>query len=248
MARTGRGFPAKAIIIRGSEPAAADTPLAVDSAAFDIDGQSVGLQLTWSISVTAAEFSAVGQTVVLNGSPVVESTAFSIVGQSVAFDLDCAVAAAEFDIAGQDVTLTVTNFLVIAVDAAAFGIVGQPIDLIAIGQGQQVSGGYGFKAGDRTLHLRKRRREELEEQERKELADRLEAVMLAEGSITKAKADLIRLRGLVNEYDELPNRVKRAAAYAERARTEQALQLALREIQRLQEEEELSVHLALMFD
>lgn len=105
-------------------------------------------------------------------------------------------------------------------------------------------GGYGFGAYDP-----KRKREVEQEEEREKLADRLEAVMLAEGSITKTDANLIRLRGLVNEYnDDLPNRVKRATDYAERARTEFAVKLALREMQRIGEEEMLAVHTALMFD
>lgn len=111
-------------------------------------------------------------------------------------------------------------------------------------------GGYGWTAYDRhVLRLRKKKREEeLAEEEREELADRLEAVMLAEGSITKPEADLIRLRGLVAEYSELPNRAKRAVSYAERARTEQSLILALREMQRLHQEEELAVLLVLSLD
>jgi hypothetical protein len=111
------------------------------------------------------------------------------------------------------------------------------------------SGGYGIGAYDRTLHKRRKLKKDLEDAERQELADRLEAVLVADGSLKQSEADLLRIKGLVNEYgDDLPNRVRRAALYADRARTEMAIQLALREIARLQEEEMLAVHTALMFD
>lgn len=136
----------------------------------------------------------------------------------------------------------------LGVDPASFAVVGQTITLTVSGA-QQVPGGYGFGAGDRTLHRRKKLRQELDDEERQELADRLEKVMLEEGSLTQQKADLLRIRGLANEYQaDLPNRVKRAVAYAEKVRTQQALELALREIERMQAEEELAVFLTLTLD
>jgi hypothetical protein len=63
---------------------------------------------------------------------------------------------------------------------------------------------------------------------------------------------LRRIRALVEQYQadvsDLPNRAKRAFDYATRAQTEMALRLAQREIQRLQEEEEVAILMLLSLD
>lgn len=89
-----------------------------------------------------------------------------------------------------------------------------------------------------------------EEQEREELADRLERVLVQEKSLTQAEADLIRLRGLAAEYRsiDLPNRARRALAFAERAQSELSLKLAMREMRKVEEEEEMALFLLMTLD
>lgn len=93
-------------------------------------------------------------------------------------------------------------------------------------------------------------REIAEERERQALADRLEAELRKEGVLADAEAERLRLAALAAQYQdvELPNRVKRALNYAQRAETELATQLALREFQRMQEDEEMAVLMALALD
>ena len=113
-------------------------------------------------------------------------------------------------------------------------------------------GGWIESAHERRLYrLKKELREELDkEQERRELADRLEQVLVQEGTLTQEEADLIRLRGLAEEYGskDLPNRARRALAFAERAQSELALKLALREIRKVQEEEEYALLLLMALE
>ena len=91
--------------------------------------------------------------------------------------------------------------------------------------------------------------EDEEEDERERLANRLERVLIEEGTLTQEDADLLRLKGLASEYVEsLPNRTLRAIEYANRARSRQALDLALREFKKVREEEELALLMVLALD
>jgi hypothetical protein len=97
---------------------------------------------------------------------------------------------------------------------------------------------------------RERERLEAEAEEKAALAREiaeLETHLVDEGRIEKVsrETDLIRLRDLAASFDALPNRAQRALDYAERAKTEAALILAQREMQRLAEEEEMAVVLML---
>ena len=250
------------------------TPITVDSAAFDVDGQSISFNL--SEILTQAAFDVDGQTVPMDLSCVVGFSAFDIDGQSIAFNTSILVDAAVFDVdgqtvpmdlaiavtkadlqpAGQDITLTwVTggSDTPIAVDAAAFSVSGSAVDLtLTTTAEQEPSGGWIESAYEkRYAQLNDEIRRELEEeQERQELADRLERVLVQEGTLTQAQADLIRLRGLAEQYnrDDLPNRARRSLAFAERAQSEFAAKLALREIRRLEEEEEYAVLLLMALD
>lgn len=75
----------------------------------------------------------------------------------------------------------------------------------------------------------------------------LETHLVDEGALEKVsrETELLRLRDLAASFDALPNRAQRALDYAERAKTEAALILAQREMQRLAEEEEMAVVLML---
>lgn len=114
----------------------------------------------------------------------------------------------------------------------------------------QPSGGWPIYAYSRKRKLAELRRELEEEQEREELAERLERTLVDDGSLTQAQADLIRLRGVVAQYgrDDLTNRARRAIAFAERAQNDFSYQLAMREMRRLGEEEELAVLLLMALD
>jgi hypothetical protein len=121
---------------------------------------------------------------------------------------------------------------------------------------EQPSGGWGaFNAIDAERQRRRQRYlQELEdaaeeEREREALANRLEQQLVTEGSLDPVDADLLRLRGMAAPYhDDLPNRARRALAYAERAQTAAATQLALREMARVAEDEEYAVLLVLAMD
>lgn len=140
----------------------------------------------------------------------------------------------------------------LAVDPATFPILGQEIGLLATGLVQEAinSGGWPAYAYPRKRKLAELRRELEEEQEREELAERLERTLVDDGSLTQVQADLIRLRGIAAQYsrDDLTNRARRALAFAERAQNDFSYQLAMREMRRLGEEEELAVLLLMALD
>lgn len=234
-----------------------NTSILVDSAAFDIDGQTVPMDL--SVVVTKADLQPAGQDITLswvdNWTIAVDSATFQIDGQTIPFDLDVLVNVATFDIAGQDITLTWVmggTDTPITVDSAAFSVSGSAVDLALSTTQLTYSGGWVESEYEkRYARLTDEIRKELsEEQEREALADRLENVLVGEGTLTQAQADLIRLRGLAEQYsrDDLPNRARRALAFAERAKSDLSLKLALRELRRLQEEEELAVFLLMTLD
>jgi hypothetical protein len=101
--------------------------------------------------------------------------------------------------------------------------------------------------------LKRRDDEARKDAEQAELAAeiaRLEEHLVERGKLpaVSINTELLRLRELAGPVDYLPNRVARSIAYAERARNTVAVQLAQREIERLQEEEELAVLMALALD
>jgi hypothetical protein len=141
------------------------------------------------------------------------------------------------------------------VEAAAPSFAGSDIGLLATGQTEeQYSGGYReyVRWEQRELERRYKRQQELDELEAE--ADRLEAHLVETGSLPKPDLapELRRIQALVKKYQadvtDLPNRARRAFDYATRAQTEMALRLAQREIQRLQEEEEVAILMLLSLD
>jgi GAF domain-containing protein len=120
--------------------------------------------------------------------------------------------------------------------------------------------GWWLRRQDEEERRERARREKEEERERelleaeaeeqaalaREIAE-LETHLVDEGALEKVsrETDLIRLRDLAASFDALPNRAQRALDYAEPAKTEAALILAQREMQRLAEEEEMAVVLML---
>jgi hypothetical protein len=102
---------------------------------------------------------------------------------------------------------------------------------------EQPSGGYGW--ANLAAIERRRRKRELEEE-----ADRLEVVLAAEGLIEPEPIVLVRHQVRSRPETNYSRRAERAIAYAERAKTLLAYQLALKEIER-QEEEDFSVLMAI---
>lgn len=263
-----------------SEVAAANWTLAVDSASFDVDGQVITLNQTWSTTVTKADLQPSPSSLVLNQALVLTQADIQPAGQEIALNQSWSVVVTQADLqpAGQDITLAWTQnwFLAVdkadlqptgqditllaggdtpvTVDSAAFSLSGSAVDLVWTTnvQEQVYSGGWVESAYEkRYAQLNDEIRRELEEErEREELAERLEKVLVQEGTLTQAQADLIRLRGLAEQYnrDDLPNRARRSLAFAERAQSEFAAKLALRELKRLDEEEEYAVLLLMALD
>lgn len=212
-----------------------DSKLVVGKADLQPSPQTVALNKTWSLSVTTTDLQPVSQVIAL------EKTWSIVVGK------------ADLQPPGQNITLTWQASLSIAVDAASLSIVGQTIEpFLTIVDSERPSGGWVESAYEKKYaRLNDEIRRELEEElEREALADRLEKVLVDEGALTQAQADLIRLRGLAEQYsrDDLPNRARRALAFAERAQSELASKLALRELRRVAEEEEYALLLLMTLD
>lgn len=120
----------------------------------------------------------------------------------------------------------------------------------------QPTGGWAhyFRAEQAALrrkHLRALAEEAEEASEREALAEALETALIADGTATQGDVDRLRLDQIAALYTDrtlLDRRAQRALAYAERSRTELATRLALRELQRQQEDEELAVLLVLAID
>lgn len=155
---------------------------------------------------------------------------------------------------GQQPTVSLAGDVIVVPGVGTVRFVGGLPTIVVSGavSEERNAGGWPLALMAREQAARKRRlEEELEEdREREELADRLESVLVEDGSLTQARADLIRLRGLVAQYrsDDLPNKARRAVAFAERAQSEFSLRLAMRELRKVQEEEELAVLLVMALD
>lgn len=105
---------------------------------------------------------------------------------------------------------------------------------------EQPSGGYG--AANEAAAERQRQRLKLRERERWTAEHEAELAALLQARIAAQEApavdDLARIRALVAEYagqaDYLSRRGQRAIEYAQRAKTDLAMQLAAREIERFE--------------
>ena len=109
----------------------------------------------------------------------------------------------------------------------------------------QPSGGWGAYNDSNAEKQRRKRKEYLDELDAE--ADRLEALLIEEGRLPKNPAvdDRIQVREYALQAEALSRRAQRAIAYALRARTDLAYQLAAREIAQQLEDEEYAVLLLL---
>lgn len=113
------------------------------------------------------------------------------------------------------------------------------------GTDEQPSGGwlaYNYAQIDRNRRRAEKRRRELEEE-----ADRLEMALAAEGLVTPSPEVVARhtVREYAPQVADFSRRAQRAVAYAEKAQTAAAYQMALRQIQRELEDEETAVAMLL---
>jgi hypothetical protein len=126
-------------------------------------------------------------------------------------------------------------------DAEAVALAAGSCEALAVSDApvaeEQRSGGYGW--ANLAAIERRRRQRELEEE-----ADRLEVALAAEGLIEPEPIVLVRHQVRSRPETNYNRRAERAIAYAERAKTLLAYQLALKEIER-QEEEDFSVLMAI---
>lgn len=118
------------------------------------------------------------------------------------------------------------------------------------GASEEASGGspaqYARDFERQTLRLRKRE----EEDERAREIAALEEHLVEQGALERLSLDsgLLRMREIAARYDDLQNRVLRAVEYAERARSERALELAMRELRRVEEAEEIALLMTLALE
>lgn len=110
---------------------------------------------------------------------------------------------------------------------------------------EQPSGGWGYYNDlqrERQLAAARKRRRELEEE-----ADRLEMALAAEGLVTPAPEVVARftVREYAPQADTFNKRTQRAIAYAERAQTALAYEMALRQVQKEIEDEESAIAMLL---
>jgi hypothetical protein len=127
-------------------------------------------------------------------------------------------------------------------DAESVGLAAGSCEALAVSDApvvseEQPSGGYGW--ANLAAIERRRRQRELEEE-----ADRLEVALAAEGLVTPDPVVVVRHQVRSRPPVNYSRRTERAIAYAERAKTLLAYQLALKEIER-QEEEDFSVLMAI---
>lgn len=107
---------------------------------------------------------------------------------------------------------------------------------------EQPSGGYGWANLVAAERRRNKRQRELEEE-----ADRLEMALAAEGLTTPAPEVVARftVREYANAADTFSRRTQRAIAYAERAQTALAYELAARQLQKEIDDEESAIAMLL---
>ncbi len=179
----------------------------------------------------------------------VTAATFQPDGQAIPLNIGLVVSQASFQIDGQTITLTPTDLKVLDVQQASFSILGQDIGLLATGIVETNTGGWieYFRWEQREMarrDVREKERKELEEE-----ADRLERHLIEEGSISGPDPEIRRVQQLADaQREKLSNRARRALEYAEKVRTLQAYELLKKELERLQDEEDLAVLMLLTLD
>lgn len=234
--------------------------------AYTLTGIAAGLIYSGSGPVLIAGmggYSLTGQAAALRRSAVLTAAqgAYALDGQpaGLVYGKRMAADAGGYTITGQAATLRTAR--VLAAATGFYTLDGQPANLVHSGlpfepEAESATGGWAhyFRAEQAALrrkHLRALAEEAEETREREALAEALETALIADGTATQGDVDRLRLDQIAALYTDrtlLDRRAQRALAYAERSRTELATRLALRELQRQQEDEELAVLLVLAID
>lgn len=234
--------------------------------AYTLTGIAAGLIYSGSGPVLIAGmggYSLTGQAAALRRSAVLTAAqgAYALDGQpaGLVYGKRMAADAGGYTITGQAATLRTAR--VLAAATGFYTLDGQPANLVHSGlpfepEAESATGGWAhyFRAEQAALrrkHLRALAEEAEEASEREALAEALETALIADGTATQGDVDRLRLDQIAALYTDrtlLDRRAQRALAYAERSRTELATRLALRELQRQQEDEELAVVLVLAID
>lgn len=240
--------------------------LTAEQGAYTLTGIAAGLIYSGSGPVLIAGmggYSLTGQAAALRRSAVLTAAqgAYALDGQpaGLVYGKRMAADAGGYTITGQAATLRTAR--VLAAATGFYTLDGQPANLVHSGlpfepEAESATGGWAhyFRAEQAALrrkHLRALAEEAEEASEREALAEALETALIADGTATQGDVDRLRLDQIAALYTDrtlLDRRAQRALAYAERSRTELATRLALRELQRQQEDEELAVLLVLAID
>lgn len=240
--------------------------LTAEQGAYTLTGIAAGLIYSGSGPVLIAGmggYSLTGQAAALRRSAVLTAAqgAYALDGQpaGLVYGKRMAADAGGYTITGQAATLRTAR--VLAAATGFYTLDGQPANLVHSGlpfepEAESATGGWAhyFRAEQAALrrkHLRALAEEADETREREALAEALETALIADGTATQGDVDRLRLDQIAALYTDrtlLDRRAQRALAYAERSRTELATRLALRELQRQQEDEELAVLLVLAID
>lgn len=163
------------------------------------------------------------------------------------WSVDPVVAVVRLD--GQTPTVDVTDANEVYPDPGTLRIIGQTPEIVATGvepaaNEEQPTGGY---AAANYAAIERNRRRRLKELEDEDEADRLEALLIAEGQLPPNPVidDRIVVREYALQAEAFNRRTQRAIDYALRAQTNLAYQLAAREIAPQLEDEEYTLLLLL---
>lgn len=199
------------------------------------------------VSIDAGALTLTGQAISFAWSVPWDEGGLTLTGQSFTASVGVALAAGAMTLDGQTLTAVLGDNLAVDIDAGALTLDGQTLDAVLSDAAEtpveQPSGGWAaYNAYD--FERRKRRLKALEDEDE---ADRLEALLIAEGQLPQNPVidDRIVVREYALQVDVFNRRTQRAIDYALRARTDLAYQLAAREIANQLEDEEYAVLLLL---
>ena len=257
---------AGASVVYKAASGGSDLSLSLDAGAITVAGQSItaainaaltngtvtvaGQSLTFAASavLSAGAITLAGQDLTLSASAglslTLDAGAITVAGQGLSYSLSVPLAAGSITVAGQALTLSAGGNLSMALDAGQVTMAGQDVAFAMSGQpeAEQPSGGYGWANLVAAERRRNKRQRELEEE-----ADRLEMALAAEGLTTPAPEVVARftVREYANAADTFSRRTQRAIAYAERAQTALAYELAARQLQKEIDDEESAIAMLL---
>lgn len=212
-----------------------------------VAGQSMTFALGEALS--AGAITLAGQDLTLSAgaglSLALDAGAITVAGQALSYSLSAPLAAGSVTVAGQTLTLSAGGNLSMALDAGQVTLAGQDVAFALTGQSAQATGGWGYLNDyhrERQLARYRKRQRELEDE-----ADRLEMALAAEGLTTPAPEVVARftVREYANAADTFSRRTQRAIAYAERAQTALAYELAARQLQKEIDDEESAIAMLL---